>query len=190
MSERDEPLEPELGELARLLEQAGDEQRRDLARARTPLDPERERLGEAALQRALERAWRAQERGRRARRWGLAAVLAAAAAVLLVVRPWREPRGTHAPGELLGDGRPRIVHPVGAVEGYAPIEWRDLEGPCLLSVRDGEGRLLFGPRSVTSPFTPRDEESASWPDEIVVEIEWRTPDGTRESASAEARRAR
>lgn len=182
---RDDAVDPELEEIASLLEQAGREQRLDLARAARPVPDE-----ERAVERALATLWRPSGGRMRARRLALALAAAAALVALLVLEPWRgSGEGGQGGGELLGEHELRLVHPRGAVDSYAPIAWTGSEGPLRLSVHAADGMRLLGPVRVEgSSFTPPADELARWPAEIRVELERTLPDGGLERAVATARR--
>lgn len=187
MTESDRELprpDPALERVARAIDEAARQEARDLAAAaRLPDPPDRR-----ALDGRMESLWRDLDRRRRRARFfrGLAMFATAAAILLLFVflRPREEDRGPG--GGLLGDHEVEILAPPRSGD-WERIEWRGRERPYVLRVLDAEdGRLLLGPVRVEGDGYPLESQAiADWPDAVLVELQWRLPDGTPEQVSRE-----
>jgi hypothetical protein len=183
----DPRLEPELEQLARMLDETARQEERDLAAAAARPAP-RDR---AALEERMDALWRGLDQRRRRARWLKGAGLAAAAAALVLLLLLRSPGGPEPGpgGELLGGSEVEVLPPGEGLRAWERLEWRGPGGPYVLRVYDAEsGALLLGPRRVDAErYSPTPEERAGWPVRIRIELEWRRPDGTPERASGEAR---
>lgn len=187
MKERDPKearLDPELERIARALDEAAHQEQRDLAVAGALPDPP----DRAALEERMDGLWR--ERDRRRRRLSLLrglGILASAAALVFVLVLLRSGPSDPGPGdELLGESEVRILVPseAGSLE---LIEWRGPHEVYVLRVRAQEdGRILLGPERVAGEsLRLAPGASERWPDAIVIEIEWRLPDGSIQQTSRE-----
>ena len=175
-------LEPELERLARVLDAAGREEERDLAAAAALPEP-RDR---AALEARMDELWRGLDRRKKRRRIvaGIAILLPAAAILLVLLRPQEKDKG---PGDvLLGNGEVEILAPPDD-GSWDLIEWRGPQRAYVLRVSDPQdGRILLGPVRVVGDRYPLESQvSAEWPDAVVIELEWRLPDGTQEHEARE-----
>ena len=178
------PLDAELERLARTLDAAARQEERDIAAAAALPDP-RERM---ALERRMDGLWEGLDRRRRrARRLVLVGMLVPAAAIVLAFFLFRAGGPDAGPGgDLLGGSEVEIFAPP-ASGAWERIEWRGPERAYVLSVIDrADGRTLLGPVRVVGDAHALDPGlSAGWPAIVVIQLEWRLPDGAVEHESRE-----
>lgn len=178
--------------VARVLDDAGQERRRDLQRAQGANGDD------GAVKRVLEPLMAEPTAGRlRPGTWGL---LAAAVALATFVGLWAT-RGEsvavgpndvtsggsvavgpndEAPAELFLGAGGALVRPLGAVERYGPLEWTGEpppRGAFRVRVYDVTDGPSFEPidesERLTEPsWDPPAERTATWPDRIRWEVEW------------------
>lgn len=180
MSTSTDPLDPELAEVARLLDATAAEEARDV-RAAGGL---RDAPGLGRVEEALSSAWgqpREVARAPARRPWIL--VLAGAAAVLVLFLWLRgpEPAQGGPRGEYLNEPELELVAPAAQAPRWDRIEWRGpAHGTYRVTVRDAHtGALVHGPvQQAGSVLALAPEETARWPQRILIELELQRADGT------------
>lgn len=181
----------ERDDLARLLDEVG---RRE-AEERRAGDLLEDAPGLHDVERVLEDVWAGSQRSR-ARPWPLyLGLLAAAAAVLvLLLRPETQPSVSGPAGEVLGEGD-LVIHRPAAPPGQWPVKvvWTGPKGLeyvlRIVEYVDGvEGRELFAPRAIIAheQELPSPDVTRSWPDKIKLLLKARNKEGEEQGSPAEA----
>jgi hypothetical protein len=177
-SERGPAPDPELAEVARLLDEVAAQEALETREA----EALRDAPGLERVERSLSSQWAPAPAARGRRRW---AVVAAAAALLLLflwLREGGEPAPVGPSGEYLSDPAFELVAPPGLATGWDRIEWTGpAQATYRVTVRDAlTGRPVFGP-SEPGPGTRlllAPQETERWPSRILIEVELRRADGT------------
>lgn len=176
--------DPELEELARLLDEVAAQEASD-TRAAAALGAV---PGLARVESTLQSAWGPAPRASNPRLWSLVLLGVAASLVLLLWLRETRSAGHGGPrGEYLGETEFEVLVPGARTEQWDRIEWAGpADGDYRVTVRDAStGALLLGPLAHTkSTVLPLGRESTSaWPPRILIELELRRADGSWASAA-------
>ncbi len=188
MNERPDPdRDPALDELARLLDRAAAQE----ARERRESDELAHAPGLDDVERTLAGAWgeRRRPRGGPYALFAVVSLVAAAALLYLLLRPQARPEPRGPSGELLNQGTASVRCTPGPTPGAHTIDWSQAPaGTYRLRVLDleHEGAELIPWRTIAATrLEISAEESALWPANLLIELEVRRADGTKETLSAE-----
>ncbi|NOT31376.1 MAG: hypothetical protein HOP15_13095 [Planctomycetes bacterium] len=173
--------DPELEEVARLLDEVAAQEARD-TRAAEAL---RDAPGLERVERTLSSAWGpAREAATEPAKKPWALVLLGVAASLFLflwLRDARAPAQDGPRGEYLNDPEFELVAPPAQVTRWERIEWRGpAQGTYRVTVRDARtGALVHGPvQQAGTVLALAPGEAARWPQRILIELELQRPDGT------------
>jgi hypothetical protein len=178
--EPDPEPDPELKEIAQLLDEVAAQEELEREEAETLLKAP----GLERVEPALRAAWSTPARSA-ARPWiRRLAILGAAAAVVVYVG-WRSaerPEDGGPRGNYLADGTVQVIHPAERAVEWDRIEW---SGPAQatyrLRIRNAvSGDVILGPVEVRarSVLPLRPEDTAGWPERIRIEVELKRADGS------------
>ncbi len=177
-SSPDPGTDPELDELARLLDEVAAQEARDTRAA----EAQRDAPGLDRVERTLNSAW-APARAPTKRPWALFLLGAAASlALFLWLREARAPAQGGPRGEYLNEPEIEVLEPGAQVTRWERIEWRGpADGTYRVTVRDAStGALALGPlqRSGSTVLPLEREQTRGWPRRVLIEVELRRADGS------------
>jgi hypothetical protein len=172
--------DPELDDVARLLDEAAAEEARDM-RAAEELE---HAPGLDKVEPVLQSAWGEESPRWRRRTWlGLMSAVGVAAALVAIfwLRGAESTTGETPRDHFLNGDERGIVYPPARAARWDHIEWRGPpDGTYRLKVLSENGDLVYGPidniRGTVHDLPP--EVTARWPTTITIEVSTRRKDGT------------
>lgn len=188
MSTSTDPTDPELAEVARLLDATAAQEARDLRAARELRDAPGLGRVEQTLSSAMGPSREVANAPAR-KPWAFVLLGAAAALVLFFLLREREPAQGGPSGEYLNDRELEVVTPAAVVPRWERIEWRGpAQGTYRVTVRDAStGAIVHGPvQQAGTVLVLAPEATARWPRRIEIELELQRPDGTWTAAEPRA----
>jgi hypothetical protein len=187
VSERsnDPERDPALDDVAKLLDQAAELEARERAEAEALTSAP----GLTDVERTLAGAW-GETRGPRRGPFSLFAVLSLAAAALILVyvlKPAPDSGSRGPSGEYLSQGTDELRWTPGSTPGSHVIDWTGTSAATYrVTIRDAkDGRVVMPARTLSETSIEVSEaESARWPEQVVIEVEFRHANGAPGTLSA------